>query len=398
MQTAYIIGTMDTKADELLYARDLIRASGISAKIVDVSTQKFVAGADITSRELAEFHPDGSGAVLDLNDRGLSLAAMSQALTSWLGSVSDIGGVLGLGGSGNTAVVTTAMRALPVGVPKLMISTVASGNVAPYVGPNDITMMYSVTDIAGLNNISRRVIANGAHAIAGMIRFDNFEQADELPGVGMSMFGVTTSCVDQLRGLLKGKIEPFIFHATGTGGQSMEKLLDSGLLAGLLDVTATEVADYLFGGVFPCNEDRYGATARTRRPWVGSVGAVDMVNFGARDTVPDKFAERNLYVHNAQVTLMRTTPAENVEIGQWIARRLNQCEGPVRLLLPLGGVSAIDVPDMPFYSPEADAALFEAIRSTFVQTTHRRLIEIEHDINAPAFAEALAANYLEITQ
>ncbi|MBK3745094.1 UPF0261 family protein [Paraburkholderia aspalathi] len=219
----------------------------------------------------------------------------------------DVGGVLGLGGSGNSAVVTAAMRSLPVGLPKLMISTVASGNVAPYVGPNDITMMYSVTDIAGLNNISRRVIANGAHAIAGMMKFDTFEKADELPGVGMSMFGVTTTCVDQLRGLVKGKVEPFIFHATGTGGQSMEKLLDSVLLAGLLDVTATEVSDYLFGGVFPCTADRYGATARTRRPWVGSVGAADMVNFGARETVPAKFAGRNLYVHNAQVTLMRTS-------------------------------------------------------------------------------------------
>ncbi|MFD1197950.1 Tm-1-like ATP-binding domain-containing protein [Brucella gallinifaecis] len=398
MQTAYIIGTMDTKSGELFYARDLIQAAGIPVRIVDVSTQKTVSGADITAREIAQFHPDGVDAVLDLNDRGLAVNAMAEALTRWITSVSDLGAVLGLGGSGNTALVTTAMRSLPVGIPKVMISTVASGNVAPYVGPTDITMMYSVTDIAGLNNISRRVIANGAHAVAGMMKFDGFAKLEELPGVGMSMFGVTTTCVDQLRRLLEGKVEPFIFHATGTGGQSMEKLLDSGLLTGLLDVTATEVPDYLFGGVFPCNEDRYGATARTRRPWVGSVGAVDMVNFGARETVPSRFEGRNLYVHNSQVTLMRTTAAENAEIGHWIANRLNLCDGPVRLLLPLKGVSAIDVPGMPFHDPEADAALFQAIGTSFKPTTQRRLIEIEHDINAPAFAEALAANYLEIAE
>ncbi|MGU3576690.1 Tm-1-like ATP-binding domain-containing protein [Brucellaceae bacterium C25G] len=398
MNTAYIIGTMDTKSGELLYARDLMHAAGIPARIVDVSTHKFVNGADISAHEIAAFHPAGVDGVLGLNDRGLAVSAMAEALTHWIASVSDVGGVLGLGGSGNTALVTTAMRALPVGIPKVMISTVASGNVAPYVGPTDITMMYSVTDIAGLNNISRRVIANGAHAVAGMMNFDNFTKVEELPGVGISMFGVTTKCVDQLRSLLEGKAEPFVFHATGTGGQSMEKLLDSGLLTGLLDVTATEVPDYLFGGVFPCNEDRYGATARTRRPWVGSVGAVDMVNFGARETVPSQFEGRNLYVHNSQVTLMRTTPAENAEIGRWIAGRLNLCEGPVRLLLPLNGVSAIDVPGMPFHDPEADAALFEAIRTDFKQTTQRRLIEIEHDINAPAFAEALVAQYLEIAE
>lgn len=398
MQTAYIIGTMDTKSGELLYARDLIQAAGIPACIVDVSTHKTVDGADISAREIAEFHPDGVDGVLALNDRGLAVNAMAEALTRWIASMSDVGAVLGLGGSGNTALVTTAMRSLPVGIPKVMISTVASGNVAPYVGPTDITMMYSVTDIAGLNNISRTVIANGAHAIAGMMKFDGVAKAVELPGVGMSMFGVTTTCIEQLRSLLDGKVEPFIFHATGTGGQSMEKLLDSGLLTGLLDITATEVADYLFGGVFPCSEDRYGATARTRRPWVGSVGAVDMVNFGARETVPSQFEGRNLYVHNSQVTLMRTTPAENAKIGHWIANRLNLCEGPVRLLLPLKGVSAVDVPGMPFHDPEADEALFQAIRANFKQTTQRRLVEIEHDINAPAFAEALAANYLEIAE
>jgi uncharacterized protein (UPF0261 family) len=396
MGKVYVIGTCDTKADELDYAAGLVRAAGVEALIVDVSTRGTGATADIEAGEVAAAHPGGADAVLGGEDRGAAVTAMAEALTAWLARRSDVGAVLGLGGSGNTALVTAAMRALPIGVPKLMVSTVASGNVAPYVGPNDIAMMYSVTDIAGLNAISRRVIANAAHAAAGMASWNPPAASDDKPGIGMTMFGVTTTCVNQIRERLDGDHESYVFHATGTGGQSMEKLADSGLISGMIDITTTEVADLLVGGVFACTEDRFGAVARTRLPYVGSVGAVDMVNFGARETVPEKFGDRNLYVHNPQVTLMRTTAEENAAIGHWIADRLNRCEGEITFLLPLGGVSAIDAPGMPFHDPDADAALFSAIRSRFRQTATRRLIELPFNINEPAFADAAVAEYRKI--
>lgn len=398
MGKVYLIGTCDTKAEELTYARDLIEKAGVETVLVDVGTRHESDVADIPAEEIARLHRDGQEAVLGGDDRGAAVSAMADALSVWLAGRDDIGAVLGLGGSGNTALVTTAMRTLPVGVPKLMVSTVASGNVAPYVGPNDLAMMYSVTDIAGLNAISRKVIGNAAHAAAGMAKWTTPVATTDKPGVGITMFGVTTDCVTELRRVVQNDYEAYVFHATGTGGQSMEKLAESGLVVGMIDVTTTEVADFLIGGVFPCTEDRFGAVARTKLPYVGSVGAVDMVNFGARETVPAEFAERNLYVHNPQVTLMRTTPAENRAIGKWIAKRLNACDGEVRFVLPLGGVSAIDARDMPFHDPEADAALFDAIRSTFVETPQRRLIESSNHINDPAFAGLLADQFREITQ
>jgi uncharacterized protein (UPF0261 family) len=334
--------------------------------------------------------------VLGLDDRGRAVAGMAEALGRYLATRGDIGAVLGLGGSGNTALVTQAMRGLPIGVPKLMVSTVASGNTAPYVGPNDIAMMYSVADIAGINAISRRVIGNAAHAVAGMAKWAVPEASGDKGGVGMTMFGVTTTCCTAVREALEAEYEVYTFHATGTGGQSMEKLAESGLVRGMIDVTTTEVPDFLMGGVFPCTEDRFGAVARTRLPYVGSVGACDMVNFGAKETVPDRFKARNLYVHNPQVTLMRTTPDENRAIGEWIAERLNRCEGPVRFLLPLGGVSAIDAPGKPFHDPEADAALFAAIRGILRQTADRRLLELPHNVNDPAFAAALVQAFRDI--
>lgn len=392
----YIVGTCDTKGEELAYARSLVRAAGAEAVLVDIGTRGGADIADISPREVAAMHPRGEAAVLGVGDRGEAVAAMAEALALWLSARRDIGAVLGLGGSGNTAVVTTAMRALPVGVPKLMVSTVASGNVAPYVGSSDIAMMYAVTDVAGLNAISRTVIANAAHAVAGMAAWRPPAAPGDKPGVGMTMFGVTTACVAGIRARLEADHECYVFHATGTGGHSMEKLADSGLLAGMVDITTTEVADMLVGGILPCTGDRFGAVARTRLPYVGSVGAVDMVNFGARETVPDRYAGRTFYIHNPQVTLMRTTPGENAAIGSWIAERLNRCEGEVRLLLPLGGVSAIDAPGQPFHDPEADAALFSAIRATLVPTAKRRLVELPFHINDAAFADAAAAEYRKI--
>lgn len=397
MTKVYVIGTLDTKGAELAYAVERVRAAGAEAVLVDVGTQGQGAGADIPSEEIAAHHPQGAGAVLGLSDRGQAVSAMAEALTVWLAARNDIGAVLGLGGSGNTAIVTEAMRALPIGVPRLMVSTVASANVAPYVGPNDIAMMYSVVDVAGLNAISRRVIGNAANAAAGMALGEVPVAESDKPGLGMTMFGVTTACVTMVREAMEATHEVYTFHATGTGGQSMEKLADSGLVAGLIDVTTTEVADLLVGGIFPCTEDRFGAVIRTGLPYVGSVGAVDMVNFGARETVPARFEGRHFHVHNAQVTLMRTTPEENRRIGAFIVARLNRMTGPVRFLLPLGGVSAIDKAGQPFHDPEADAALFAAIRQGWQAAPNRRLVELDHHINDAEFAAALVDNFQAIS-
>ncbi|SHO66703.1 Uncharacterized protein, UPF0261 family [Pseudoxanthobacter soli DSM 19599] len=395
MKRVYVAGTCDTKGEELAYVKAMIVAEGIPAVLVDLSTHDAAEGVDIPASEVASWHPEGPGAVFT-GDRGRSVSAMALAFERFLTAKDDIAGVIGLGGSGGTALVAPAMRALPIGLPKLIVSTVASGNVAPYVGPSDIAMVYSVTDLAGLNRISRTILANAAHAVAGMARTEPPRATDSRPAVGLSMFGVTTACVNQVSARLGEKIDALVFHATGTGGQSMEKLADSGLLAGLIDVTTTEVCDFLMGGVFPCTPDRFGAVARTRLPYVGSCGALDMVNFGARDTVPAAYADRLFYIHNPQVTLMRTTPAENAAMGRWIGERLNACEGEVRFLIPEGGVSAIDAPGAPFHDPEADAALFAALEETVRPTAQRRLIRLPHHINDPEFADALVAHFRDV--
>ena len=398
MKPVYVIGTCDTKEAELRYAVAQVKAAGASALLVDISTTPSNAQADVTPEMVSRHHPQGTDAVLGHGDRGRAVSAMAEALTAFLLSRDDIGAVLGLGGGGNTSMVTQAMRALPIGVPKLMVSTMASGNVAPYVGPTDIMMMHAVADVAGLNAITRTVIGNAAHAAAGMALNAIPAIAETKRAVGLTMFGVTTPCITQIRQLIEADCECFVFHATGTGGQCLEKLIDSGLIAAALDITTTEVADHLLGGVLPCTEDRFGSVIRSRIPWVGSVGAVDMVNFGERETVPAEHAGRTLYVHNAQVTLMRTTPQENAAIGRWIIDRVNRMEGPVRFLLPLKGVSAIDAPGKPFHDPEAGRALFESIRSAWVPAPNRQLIEADAHINDPAFAAAAVQAFRDITK
>src|SRR5262245_1428054 len=323
MATVYVIGTCDTKGDELRFACDCVRSAGAKPILVDVSTAAPDRTADVTAETIASHHPEGKSAVLGHTDRGQAVAAMAEALKHYLLSRSDIGAVLGLGGSGNTAIVTEAMRALPVGVPKLMVSTLASGNVAGFVGPTDIMMMHAVTDIAGLNAISRTVIGNAAHAAAGMALIPVPKAPKSKRTIGYTMFGVTTSCVNEIRRRLEPHSESFVFHATGTGGQSFEKLAESGFFDGVFDITTTEVADYLVGGILPCTEDRFCAFIRNPIPYVGSVGACDMVNFGAQETVPSRFAERKFHAHNAHVTLMRTTPEESARIGAFIVERLN---------------------------------------------------------------------------
>lgn len=393
--TAAVAGTFDTKAAELDYIADRLRAAGVTVRTVDLGTSGRARGADVPAREVADWHPDGAAAVLAAGDRGAAVAAMAEAFARYAAGAGWIGGMIGAGGSGGTALVAPAMRALPVGVPKLLVSTVASGNVAPYVGPSDIAMMYSVTDVQGLNRISRRVLGNAAHALAGMMRHaGEIPAGEDKPAVGLTMFGVTTTCVSHVAGALAATRDPLVFHATGTGGRSMEKLVDSGLVGAVIDLTTTEIADLLVGGIFPATDDRLGAVIRRRVPYVGSLGALDMVNFGARESVPERFAARRLHVHNPQVTLMRTTPGENRRFGEWLALRLNRMTGPVRFLIPEGGVSALDAPGRPFHDPEADAALIAALEAGVEDRA--RLVRVPHNIDTVAFAEAALAAFWEI--
>ena len=391
----YVAGTCDTKGRELRFVRDIVEADGLRTCLVDLSTLDKGRDVDVSTAEVASYHPAGPQAVFT-GDRGSSVTGMAAAFERFMAAQTDVAGLIGLGGSGGTALVTSAMRSLPVGVPKLMVSTVASSNVANYVGPSDIAMMYSVTDIAGLNRISRVILGNAAHAIASMAAHPAPPAAADKPAVGLSMFGVTTACINQTVALLDHDFDCLVFHATGTGGQSMEKLAQSGLVGGLIDVTTTEVCDFLMGGVFPCTEQRFDVVAEVGLPYVGSCGALDMVNFGPKEMVPAHYGDRNLYVHNGQVTLMRTTPEENERIGRWIGEKLNRCEGPVRFLIPENGVSALDAAGLPFHDPQADAALFEALEATVRQTGNRRIVRLPCHINDAAFAEALAAQFRSI--
>jgi uncharacterized protein (UPF0261 family) len=396
MARAYVIGTCDTKGPELAYIRGLLEAAGVPSVLVDVGTKSDGSGADVPPQEVAACHPGGADAVFS-DDRGAAVGAMAEALRAFMATRADVGGAIGAGGSGGTALISPALRALPVGTPKVLVSTVASGNVGPYVGPADICMMYAVTDVQGLNSISRRVLGNAAHALAGMMRHPiPPAPAPDKPALGLTMFGVTTPCVQQVAGALEADYDCLVFHATGTGGQSMEKLVDSGLIAGVIDVTTTEICDLLMGGVFSAGEDRLGAIIRTGVPYVGSCGALDMVNFGAMDSVPERYRGRNLYVHNPQVTLMRTTPEENVRMAEWIAARLNQMQGPVRFFLPEGGVSLLDAPGQPFDDPAADAALFDTLEAKVVTSAARRLIRLPGNVNDPAFAAALVTAFREL--
>lgn len=394
---AYVVGTFDTKGSELRFLAERLEAMGVKVVTVDLSTSGRPSTADVGPSEVAASHPKGAHAVFT-EDRGRSVSAMAEAFQAFLPRRKDVGGVISAGGSGGTALATPAMQRLPVGVPKIMVSTVASGDVSRYVGPTDIAMMYSVTDVQGINRISEQVLANAAHALGGMIAQAKHtkSRAEAKPAVGLTMFGVTTPCVQAAVKHLEDDYDCLVFHATGTGGQSMEKLADSGMLAGVIDSTTTEIADLKVGGVFSAGEGRLDAIARTRIPYVGSFGALDMVNWGARDTVPAEFRNRTLYEHNPQVTLMRTTAVENAEFGRWIAEKLNRCDGPVRVLIPEGGVSMLDAPGMPFHDPEADKALFEAFEATFRPSATRRVVRLPHNINDPAFSAALVQHFREI--
>ena len=394
-----VVGTLDTKGAELRFIRDIVAKSGLRTRLVDVSTSGKASSCDVSAQEIALNHGRGGSSVFGA-DRGASVTAMAEAFANWLRRQGNIAGIISAGGSGGASLVAPGMRALPIGVPKIIISSVASGDVGPYVGPADITMMYSVTDVQGLNSISRVVLANGANALAGMVkaRLDErassqYETSAGLPAIGITMFGVTTPAVQKIAADLHDEFECVVFHATGVGGRSMEKLVDSAQLAGIIDLTTTEVCDLLMGGVFPASDDRFGAVIRSRVPYVGSVGALDMVNFAAPDTIPERYRQRKLHVHNPQVTLMRTTPDESERIGKWIGERLNQMDGPVRFFLPEGGVSALDAPGQPFWDADADAALFRALELTVRQTGNRQLIRVKQHINDPEFAATIVSAF-----
>ncbi|MBD0282288.1 MAG: Tm-1-like ATP-binding domain-containing protein [Thermoleophilaceae bacterium] len=393
-RTVLLVGTLDTKGDELEFLRDRLRLAGVDALLADVGTQGPPRGRpDITREEVGAETGVDVAALGAAGDRGAAIAAMAGAAAALARRLYDEGrihGVLSAGGSGNTAIATAAMQALPVGVPKLMVSTMAAGDTSDYVGGVDVTMMPSVTDVAGINSISARILANAAAAMAGMVLAPTPEVDGGRPVVTATMFGVTTPCVTRAREALEERgYEVLVFHATGTGGKAMEALVDGGLVQGVLDVTTTELCDDLVGGVLSAGPARLEAAGRAGVPQVVSLGALDMVNFGARDTVPPEFRDRNLYEHNPAVTLMRTTPEECAELGRRIAAKLSLATGPVSLFVPLRGVSMIDADGQPFHDPGADAALFKALREG-LDGSRVELIELDHHINDEEFATAMA--------
>jgi uncharacterized protein (UPF0261 family) len=400
MATVVLVGTLDTKGVEYDYLRSRLREQGVDVVLIDAGVLgEPLAEPDIGREEVARAVGAEVGELAATGDRGAAVETMARGaaeIVKRLRAEGRLDGILGLGGSGGSAIATYAMRQLPVGVPKLMVSTVASGDTRPYVGAVDVTMMYSVVDIAGINQISARILTNAAAAIAGMADAQAIEIADTgRPLVGATMFGVTTPCVTRARERLEELgYEVLVFHATGTGGQSMEALVRGGFIAAVLDATTTELADDLVGGVLSAGADRLEAAGEVGIPQVVSLGALDMVNFGPMETVPERFRERRLYVHNPTITLMRTTPEECAELGRRIARKLNAARGPVSLFIPLRGISLIAVEGQVFYDPEADKALLAALRDDLGDSLDVR--ELNTDINDPAFAEAMADRLHEL--
>ena len=391
----FAVATFDTKAEELTWVATCLRQALVDVVTVDVSASQATDAADINVAEVLTAAGRTLSAVQAM-DRGNAVTAMSDAFRIWLlqqHAEGRVGGVIGIGGSGGTAIITAGMRALSIGIPKLIVSTMASGNTAPYVDCSDICLMPSIVDVAGLNTVSRRVLSNAAHAMAGMVTHV-VTDAVARPAIGMTMFGVTTACVTAVRKSLEGAgFDCLVFHATGTGGRAMEKLVESGLIEGVLDVTTTEVADEVVGGILSAGPQRFDVILQKQIPYVMSLGALDMVNFGAKATVPDRFRDRILHVHNANVTLMRTTADDNRQIAEWIAAKLNQASSAVTLLIPEQGVSAIDAAGHAFHDPTADTALFEQLEARVAQSELRRIVRFPLHINDPEFATVLVDEF-----
>ncbi|HEX5739584.1 MAG TPA: Tm-1-like ATP-binding domain-containing protein [Hydrogenophaga sp.] len=392
--TAWVVGTFDTKAAELNHLAGLLRAAGVRVVTVDIGTRSASGVANIDAPAVAAHHPRGAAAVFEPSDRGEAVIAMSDALAALVRArlaSGEIDAMLGVGGSGGSSMIAPAMRLLPIGYPKLLVSTMAAGDVSAYVGVVDMTLMYPVTDIAGLNRLSRTILANAAHALAGMLLHQApVDHAQDKPAIGLSMFGVTTPCVQAVRDLLQTDYDAQVFHANGAGGRTLETLAAAGLLSAVVDLTTTEVGQHLAGGVCDAGPDRLDAAARYGLPWIGSVGALDMINWAAPPTIPERHRHRLFHVHNANVTLMRSNAQELETAAHRIAEQLNRASGPVRLLLPMGGLSMLDAPGQPFYDPTADAVLFDTLERLFVVSDTHRLTRLPHHINDPAFAAVVA--------
>lgn len=396
----YLLATLDTKGPEADFVRRRLAELGVSVKLVDTGCLgEPTVRADVTRSEVFQAAGMTVQAMRTQGDRGTAIAKAAdgaKALVVRAYQDSHLAGVLALGGSAGTTIGTTAMKGLPLGVPKLMVSTLASGQTRPYVGDKDILMLNSVVDIAGINRISRQILNQAAAAMAGMMKFRASDTSADKPLIAATMFGVTTPCVEHARKILEAAgYEVLVFHATGAGGQAMEGLVRDGLIAGVLDITTTELADELVGGVLSAGPTRLTAAGECGVPQVVSVGALDMVNFGPIETVPERFRGRKLHKHNANITLMRTTPEENVKLGKEIGTKLGKATGPVSLLMPLQGVSAIDRACQPFDDPQARAALFDALRAQLTRTNVER-IELACHINDPLFAETAANKLLSL--
>ncbi len=401
MKTIAIAGTFDTKGAEYSYVKSLVEELGLKTLMIHTGAFEPTFEPDVSNKEVAAAAGYDIQEIVEKRDRALATEALSkgmQVIVPKLYSEGKFDGILSFGGSGGTSMVTPAMRALPIGVPKVMVSTMASGNVSQYVGTSDIIMMPSIVDVAGLNKISKTIFRNAVLAIAGMVgAAGNLKpvEEDERPLVAATMFGVTTPCVTHAQKYLEERgYEVLVFHATGTGGRTMESLVNAGFFKGVLDLTTTEWCDEVVGGVLNAGPERCEAAAKNRIPQVVSVGALDMVNFGPWDTVPAEFTSRNLYKHNPTVTLMRTTAEELVEIGKNIAEKLNMASEKTALYLPLKGVSAIDAEGQPFYGPEEDAVLYATLKAN-VNTDIVEIVEMDCNINDQAFAEAAAQKLIE---
>jgi len=397
--TVLLLATLDTKGTEAAFLRDRLVELGVGVRLVDTGCLGAAAvKPDITRDEFYSLGPDPLEDLVEAADRGRAIAAAAdsaRALAVAELAAGTLEGVIGIGGSAGTTIATSAMRALPLGVPKLMLSTLASGQVRPWIGDSDLLMLNSVVDILGLNRISRSVLDSAARAMAGLVTLAPAPaSSDDRRLVAATMFGVTTPCVERARrGLEEAGFEVLVFHATGNGGQAMEALIADGLISGVLDITTTELADELVGGILSAGPDRLTAAGREGVPQVISVGATDMVNFGPRDDIPPRFADRLFYEHNPTVTLMRTTVEENRRLGREIAEKAAASTGPTTLMLPLGGVSAIDRAGQPFDDPEARDALFTAIRDHHGTA---ELLELPHHVNDPEFADAAATRLIEL--
>ena len=398
MKTIAVLGTLDSKGAEHAFVADLIRAHGHTPLLIDVGTgAEPTVKPDVTRHEVAAVGGIDLEAIIEKQDRGEAVTAMSQAapkLLSKLQSEGKIHGVISLGGGGGTAIATAAMRALPIGFPKLMVSTLAAGNTAHYLGTSDITMMPSIADVAGLNRLSLTIFTRAAGAICGMVSAD-IPESGAKPLIVASMFGNTTACVTEAKRILEESgYEVLIFAATGAGGKSMEAVIESGMAVGVLDITTTEWADELCGGILNAGPTRMDAAAKAGIPVVIVPGCLDMVNFGERSSVPAKYEGRSFYLHNPQVTLMRTTPEECAELGRIIAGKANACAGRCEILIPKKAISVISAEGQPFHDPAADAALFGAIR----QSAEVPVTELDFEINNPSFAIVCVARLLYLLQ